>query len=126
MPGEDGEILVTCIAVTSGLGRLTFGKIADLPNVNRILLQQISFVCIGCCTMLLVAAPYFTGFEFNSMIIFALIMGIFDGCFITMLGPIAYDICGPSGASQAIGFLLGLCSFPLTLGPLLAGKYLVE
>ena len=35
--------------------------------------------------------------------IFCLIMGFFDGCFITMLGPIAFDLCGPAGASQAIG-----------------------
>ena len=33
----------------------------------------------------------------------------------------AFDICGPSGASQAIGFLLGLCSIPLTVGPPIAG-----
>jgi len=118
---ENGGILVTCIAATSGIGRLVFGLVADLPNVNRILLQQISFVSIGLCSMLLTAAPFFTGFEWPSMIIFALFMGIFDGCFITMLGPIAYDLCGPSGASQAVGFLLGLCSIPLTIGPLIAG-----
>lgn len=99
-PGKNGRLLVTCIAVTSGIGKLIFGKIADLPRVNRIFLQQISFVSIGICTMLLTAAPYFTGFEFESMIMFSLIMGLFDGCFITMLGPIAYDICGPAGASQ--------------------------
>ena len=48
-------------------------------------------------------------------------MGIFDGCFITMLGPIAFDICGPRGAGQAIGFLLAMCSIPLTVGPTVAG-----
>lgn len=31
------------------------------------------------------------------------------------------DICGPQGATQAIGFLLGLCSIPLTVGPPIAG-----
>lgn len=31
------------------------------------------------------------------------------------------DLCGPEGASQAIGFLLGLCSLPLTVGPPIAG-----
>lgn len=121
MPDRDGSVLVSCIGITSGLGRLIFGKIADLPKVNRILLQQISFVSIGICTMLLIAAPYFHGFEFESMIVFALIMGLFDGCFISMLGPIAFDICGPAGASQAIGCLLGLCSIPLTFGPQIAG-----
>lgn len=121
LPDKNGGSLVTCIAITSGFGRLLFGKVADFPRVNRILLQQISFISIGICTMLLTAAPYFKGFQFEAMIVFALIMGLFDGCFITMLGPIAFDICGPAGASQAIGFLLGLCSIPLTAGPPIAG-----
>ena len=123
LPGYDGTYLVTCVAITSGVGRIIFGKISDLPYVNRIFLQQISFISIGICTMLLAAAPHFTGFEFNAMIICALIMGLFDGCFITVLGPIAFDICGPAGASQAIGFLLTILSIPLTAGPPLAGKF---
>ena len=126
LPEKNGRTLVTCIAITSLVGRLIFGYIADLPKVNRILLQQVSFVSIGICTMLLTAAPLFQGFNFESMILFSLIMGLFDGCFITMLGPIAFDICGPSGASQAIGFLLGLCSIPLTLGPPIAGQSAIE
>lgn len=31
------------------------------------------------------------------------------------------DLCGAEGATQAIGFLLGLCSVPLTVGPPIAG-----
>ena len=38
-----------------------------------------------------------------------------------MLGPIAFDLCGGEGAGQAIGFLLALCSIPLTIGPPVAG-----
>jgi MFS transporter, MCT family, solute carrier family 16 (monocarboxylic acid transporters), member 10 len=40
-PHNDGKILVMCIGVTSGIGRVFFGKIADLPGVDRILLQQV-------------------------------------------------------------------------------------
>ena len=58
---------------------------------------------------------------FQALLIFCFILGIFDGCFITMLGPIAFDLCGPAGAGQAIGFLLALCSIPLTVGPPVAG-----
>ena len=58
---------------------------------------------------------------FQAMLAFCFILGIFDGCFITMLGPIAFDICGPKGAGQAIGFLLAMCSIPLTIGPPVAG-----
>ena len=43
--GEDSEnakggSLLTCIAVTSLVGRLVCGKLADHPKVNRIFLQQ--------------------------------------------------------------------------------------
>lgn len=31
------------------------------------------------------------------------------------------DLCGAKGATQAIGFLLGLCSIPITVGPPIAG-----
>lgn len=31
------------------------------------------------------------------------------------------DLCGPDGATQGIGFLLGLCSVPLTVGSPIAG-----
>ena len=122
LPEYNGGILVTCIGITSGIGRLVFGKIADIKGVNRILLQQISFISIGICTMLLTTAPFYPqAMAFPMMIVFALIMGLFDGCFISLLGPIAFDLVGPAGASQAIGFLLGMCSIPLTVGPPIAG-----
>lgn len=59
--------------------------------------------------------------SFVLLLIISLGMGLFDGCFISLLGPIAFDICGRSGATQAIGFLLGMCSIPLTVGPPIAG-----
>lgn len=116
--GEDTntQILIQCIGATSGVGRILFGFISDRPWVNRIVLQQISFVTIGCLTMLLVAANSFPFF-----IVIALFMGLVDGCFISLLGPIAFDIVGQSGASQAIGCLLAMCSIPLTAGPAVAG-----
>lgn len=118
MPHANGKVLVTCIGATSGVGRLVFGKIADCPNVNRIFLQQVAFVAIGILTILLTVFRNFPAF-----VVICLGLGLFDGCFISLLGPIAFDLCGPKGASQAIGFLLGLCSVPLTVGPPVAGKF---
>lgn len=117
--------LIMMIGVSGGVGRIVSGFIADLPaikrNGNRIVLQQVSFVAIGLCTMLLVVAPYLASNVYMTLMAACLILGIFDGCFITMLGPIAFDICGVAGAGQAIGFLLGICSIPLTVGPPVAG-----
>lgn len=113
---SNSQLLVQCLGVTSLVGRLVFGLVADKPKVNRILLQQISFFCIGTFTMLLTAANHMAFF-----IVIVLVMGLFDGCFISLLGPIAFDIVGPAGASQAIGCLLAICSIPLTFGPAIAG-----
>uniref|UniRef100_A0A1A9VEU1 Major facilitator superfamily (MFS) profile domain-containing protein n=1 Tax=Glossina austeni TaxID=7395 RepID=A0A1A9VEU1_GLOAU len=116
-PGRSENLPVMCIGITSGMGRLMFGAIADMRGVNRIYLQQLSLVCIGLITLLLPLTS-----SYVLLIVFTLVMGLFDGCFISLLGPIAYEICGPSGATQAIGFLLGLSSIPLTVGPPVAGK----
>ncbi|KRK03541.1 monocarboxylate transporter 10 isoform X1 [Drosophila yakuba] len=115
-PGEDVNLPVMCIGITSGIGRLIFGVIADMPGVNRMYLQQLSLVSIGLVTLLLPLTN-----SYVILVSFTLVMGLFDGCFISLLGPIAYEICGPSGATQAIGFLLGLSSIPLTVGPPVAG-----
>lgn len=107
---------IMIIGISSCIGRLAFGAIADLPRVNRIFLQQLAFVMIGIMTLCLPLTH-----SFILLCIFTFAMGLFDGCFISLLGPIAYDICGPHGATQAIGFLLGLCAIPLTVGPPIAG-----
>lgn len=118
--GSDTKLPILCIGITSGIGRLIFGYVADMPRVNRIYLQQVSFLSIGTLTILL---P-FTGGYYGWLIVMVLGMGLFDGCFISLLGPIAFDICGREGATQAIGFLLGVCSIPLTIGPYVAGVIL--
>lgn len=129
--------------MTSGLGRLFFGYIADFKWVNRIFLQQMSFVFMGLFT---IAVPFVHSYTF--VLIMCLGIGIVDGCFISLLGPVAYgnfffsflrqffslikfnlfhiflffaDLCGSKGATQAIGFLLGLCSIPITSGAPIAG-----
>ena len=122
LPENNGETLLTCIGVTAGIGKILLGLIADRPNINPVLLQQISFVAIGVVTMLLTTAPYFKENAYVAMVIYSLILGVFDGCFSALLGPIAVYICGPENAAQGIGFILGLVSFPFMLGPLLAGK----
>ena len=59
--------------------------------------------------------------DYYVLVAITLAIGIFDGCFVSLIGPVAFDICGKEGASQAIGFVLGLSSIPMTLGPPLVG-----
>lgn len=84
-PESDKSLPIMCIGLTSGLGRLFFGYIADFKCVNRILLQQMSFVLMGLFT---IAIPFVD--SFNWVLAISLGMGVVDGCFISVLGPVAY------------------------------------
>ncbi|GBP42320.1 Monocarboxylate transporter 10 [Eumeta japonica] len=111
-PGENSNIPLQCVAAASGLGRAAFGFFADRTKVDKILLQQISFYVIGSLTIVL---P-FVG-SFGLLVVISLAMGLFDGAFISLIGPIGFELCGSSGAAQAIGNMLGLAAIPLSVGP---------
>ena len=82
---------------------------------------QLSLLILGVCTMLLTLAPQAGHQKYELLLCLCGLLGLFDGCFVTLIGPIAFDLCGPSGASQAIGSLLALFSLPMTVGPPVAG-----
>lgn len=114
--GVNYNLPLQCIAFTSGLGRLLFGFLADKPGIDRILLQQISFYVIGSLTILL---PFVRSFPL--LVAISLGMGLFDGAFIALIGPIAFELCGAAFAAQAIGCMFGLAATPLSVGPPVAG-----
>ncbi|KAG8444663.1 hypothetical protein GDO86_009722 [Hymenochirus boettgeri] len=111
------EVLLLCIGVTSLVGRLIFGRLADyIPGVKKVYLQVVSFFFIGLMSMMIPVCHSFGG-----LIAVCLFMGLFDGCFICIMAPIAFELVGPENVSQAIGFLLGFMSIPMTVGPPIAG-----
>ncbi|XP_051908659.1 monocarboxylate transporter 10 [Hippocampus zosterae] len=117
--GEDSnkEVLLMCIGITSAIGRLIFGQVADyIHGVNKVYLQVTSFFVIGLMSMMIPLCNIFGG-----LIAVCLLMGLFDGCFICIMAPIAFELVGAEDVSQAIGFLLGLMSVPMTVGPPIAG-----
>ena len=71
--------------------------------------------------MLLTTASQAGDYKYEVLLPLCAVMGLFDGCFVTLVGPIAFDLCGPSGANQAIGSLLALFSLPMIVGPPVAG-----
>lgn len=62
---------------------------------------------------------------FEGLVVVCVFLGLCDGCFLTMMAPIAFELVGPMQASQAIGYLLGLMAFPMTAGPPIAGEKLL-
>ncbi|XP_055744369.1 monocarboxylate transporter 8-like [Salvelinus fontinalis] len=110
-------ILLVCIGASSGVGRLLFGKVGDLiPGAKKIWMQSVSFMVLGLMSMMI---PQCTVFE--GLIMVCVFLGLCDGCFITIMAPIAFELVGPMQASQAIGYLLGLMALPMTAGPPIAG-----
>ncbi|KAM7367567.1 hypothetical protein PAMP_013855 [Pampus punctatissimus] len=117
--GKDANdvVLLMCIGITSGVGRLIFGRVVDyIPGVNKVFLQVTSFFVIGLMSMMIPLCNIFGG-----LIAVCLLMGLFDGCFISIMAPIAFELVGSQDVSQAIGFMLGLMSVPMTVGPPIAG-----
>ncbi|XP_029113357.1 monocarboxylate transporter 8 [Scleropages formosus] len=110
-------ILLVCIGASSGVGRLIFGKVGDLvPGVKKIYMQVASFMVLGLMSMMV---PQCRVFE--ALVAVCVFLGLCDGCFITIMAPIAFELVGPMQASQAIGYLLGLMAVPMTAGPPIAG-----
>nr|QHN70701.1 karmoisin [Limenitis arthemis astyanax] len=106
-----------CMAGGSGVGRLIFGILADKKWANRLMMQQMAFYIFGIFTIIL---PFVTSFPL--LVVMFLVMGIFDGAFVTLIGPIAIQFCGSAYAAQSIGCMLGISAFPLSLGPAIAGR----
>ncbi|KAM9324742.1 monocarboxylate transporter 8 [Gastrophryne carolinensis] len=110
-------ILLVCIGASSGVARLASGRIGDcIPGLKKIYLQVASFVLMGIVTMMLPICQVF-----ESVIVVCLFLGLCDGFLISMMSPIAFEMVGPMQASQAIGYVLGLMSIPMTAGPPIAG-----
>ncbi|XP_047441449.1 monocarboxylate transporter 8 [Mugil cephalus] len=110
-------VLLVCIGASSGVGRLAFGKIGDLiPGLQKIYMQVVSFMALGLMSIMI---PQCTVFKW--LVVVCVFLGLCDGCFLTMMAPIAFELVGPMQASQAIGYLLGLMSLPMTAGPPIAG-----
>lgn len=78
---------------------------------------MVSFIALGLMSMLIPQCSVFEG-----LVVVCVFLGLCDGCFLTMMAPIAFELVGPMQASQAIGYLLGLMSLPMTAGPPIAGE----
>ncbi|KAG7282035.1 hypothetical protein CRUP_020140 [Coryphaenoides rupestris] len=114
---EKEWVLLVCIGASSGVGRLAFGKIGDhVPGLQKIYMQATSFLVLGLMCILIPQCWVFEG-----LVGVCVLLGLCDGCFLTLMAPVAFELVGPMRASQAIGYLLGLMAVPMTAGPPIAG-----
>lgn len=118
-PESNGALLITCIQITSAIGRLVFGKVADFDCVNIVYLQQASFVLMSIVLACIPLAKTFIG-----LIVISLVFGVSDGIFVFLIAPITINLVGSHNSGQAIGFVYCLLSIPFAIGPAVAGNML--
>lgn len=120
-PKNTSTLPIMCVGASSCIGRMIVGVLADIPGINRIRIHQCSLIGMGIVSVML---PFITSFNF--LLVSSAALGIFDGLFFPVLGPICYQLCGASGAAQAIGCFLGVIAVPVTIGPVLVGRIFDE
>lgn len=116
IPRYEASLLPGYLTVAQSIGKIVFGKLADLYNVNRITLYQVSLLIQGIATTLCpVASTYW------AILLYTVIFGLTDGCFALMLGLGTYDIAGPELMTRAFGCMSAACALPIMAGPVVTG-----
>jgi len=116
IPPSKGSWLVGILSITSTVGRVIFGKLCELPYVNKIYMYQFSVFAIGLSTVICPITESYAG-----LVVYSVVFGLFDGCFVGQVAVITGDIAGKERLSQAIGNMFGVVAIPMSVGPPVAG-----
>lgn len=105
------------MSVGSTFGRLFFGKLGDHPRVNRLYLCQMAFLFIGIANTLSTLTQSYVG-----LAVYMVVFGVFDGCYVVLLGVICADIVGVDKVSAGMGVQFFFMAITATAGPPIAGE----
>ena len=106
------------MSVGSTFGRLFFGKLGDHPKVNRLYCFQMAMLVIGVADTLSTLTKSYVG-----LVIYMVVFGVFDGCFVVFLAVLCADIVGVDKVSAGIGVQFFFMAITSIAGPPLAGKF---
>ncbi|EDO39975.1 predicted protein, partial [Nematostella vectensis] len=116
IPISKSSTLVGMMSIGSTFGRLFFGKVCDHPKVNRLYIFQMAFLIIGIAHTLSTLTTSYVGF-----VLYMIVFGIFDGCFVVLLGVLCADIVGLDKVAEGMGVQFFFMAITCTAGPPLAG-----
>lgn len=116
VPTSKGAWLVGFLSIMSTLGRVVFGKICEHQRVNKLHVYQLSLFVIGMSTVICPFTESYAGF-----VVYSLVFGFFDGCFVGQVAVITGEIAGKGKLSQAVGNMFGVVAVPMILGAPVAG-----
>ena len=105
------------MSIGSTFGRIFFGKLCDHPRVNRLYVFQMAFLCIGIGDTLSILTKSYAG-----LVLYMAWFGVFDGCYIVLLGVVCADIVGVHNMASGMGIQLFFMAITSIAGPPLAGN----
>lgn len=114
---RDGSLLLSYIGIGSGIGKIFFGKISDLPWVDTLRLYNICMVLSGLSPLLALLAV-----GYNMLVIYAVVLGLLDGCFIGLMSIVTFECADRHRISEAWGGVLMIMSFSMLIGAPAAGE----
>ena len=103
-------------AFGSVVARPLFGKLMDLPGINRLTALRITLLFVSVSTTLV---PIATNYEWLAT--YAFLFGFLEGCFVISLPLIVQDLVGDSKLAFGLGSLYCFRAIPMTAGPSIAG-----
>lgn len=59
--------------------------------------------------------------DYAGLVVYAVIFGVFEGCYVVLIPVITSDIVGTEKLSYALGSIFTFMAFPMMLGPPIAG-----
>ncbi|XP_068678261.1 uncharacterized protein [Montipora foliosa] len=117
IPVSQGALLLGYFSISAIFGKLTSGRLADLPQVRRLYICVTSAIILSLSSMCVTAAK-----SYHGLLAYTIVAGFFDGCFVVTVPLITQDIVGKELMAKALGNLYGVVAFPLTLGPPVLGE----
>ena len=114
---RDGSLLLSYIGIGSGIGKIIFGKISDLPWVNTLRLYNFCMVLSRLSPLLAIFAS-----GYYMLVVYVAVLGLLDGCFIGLMSIVTFECTDRDKMSEAWGAVLMIMSFSMLLGAPAAGE----
>ncbi|KAM8709842.1 hypothetical protein ACLKA7_016619 [Drosophila subpalustris] len=113
---NDAAMLLSIIGITNTVGRVVCGWVADLPQVNSLLLNNI---CLLISTVAVTLTPLC--YSYGAYIVMSIAFGIAISGYISLTSIILVDLLGLDKLTNAFGLLILFRGFAALLGTPLAG-----
>ncbi|XP_029926865.1 monocarboxylate transporter 9 [Myripristis murdjan] len=109
--------LVSIVAITTGVGKLVLGVLADIRWINSIYLYAFTLFAAGVALLLIPVTKTYVGLQILSAIV-----GFFSGNW-SLTSYITTKIVGLDRLTQAHGILMFFGGFGIMLGPPIVGSF---